>query len=241
MDYRVRLKERQCMINLVFGNSLWQLIKQSDIVTQIVLLILVGMSIVCWAIFFYKIILLRIKKQQMKKVLVDMMQVNTIDRLLTITSTYSQTLPGYFLSKNLLFLKALLESESGKHRLNSRECEFMQHHIVQTIDEMVISEESYLAVLSTTAAAAPLLGLFGTVWGLVHAFVRISELQAADITVVAPGIAEALITTLMGLMVAIPALVMYSYLSSQMRVIEQSFMKLGDRLAFVVQQFCVSE
>jgi biopolymer transport protein ExbB/TolQ len=229
------------MVNLVFGNSLWQLIRQSDIVTQIVLLILVSMSVVCWAIFFYKIILLRLKKQQLKKVLVEISQVNTIDRLLTITSAYSQTLPGYFLSKNLLFLKTLLESELGKQHLNPRECEFMQHHIVQTIDEMVVNEESYLTVLSTTAAAAPLLGLFGTVWGLVHSFVRISELQAADITVVAPGIAEALITTLMGLMVAIPVLVMYSYLSSQIRIIEQLFMRLGDRLSFIVQQFCISE
>lgn len=227
------------MVKFIFGNSLWQLIRQSDIVTKIVLLILVSMSVVCWAIFFYKIILLRIKKRQMREALDDMKQANTMDRLLSATSTYAKTLPGYFLSKNLLFLKSLLESEPGKRRLNDRECEFMQHHIAQTIDEMVVNEEAYLSVLSTTAAASPLLGLFGTVWGLVHSFVRISELQAADITVVAPGIAEALITTLTGLMVAIPVLIMYSYLSSQIRNLEQLFIRLGDRVSFVVQQLCL--
>ena len=73
-------------------------------------------------------------------------------------------------------------------------------------------------MLSVSAAVSPLLGLFGTVWGLVHAFVRIGELQTADIATVAPGIAEALITTLAGLMVAIPALVMYHYVANKIRI-----------------------
>ena len=79
------------------------------------------------------------------------------------------------------------------------------------------TEESYLPFLFTSASVSPLLGLFGTVWGLVHAFIRISEKQSADITTVAPGIAEALITTLAGLLVAVPALVMYHYLIAQIR------------------------
>jgi biopolymer transport protein ExbB/TolQ len=81
-----------------------------------------------------------------------------------------------------------------------------------------------------------LLGLFGTVWGLIHAFIRISEKQAADITVVAPGIAEALITTLAGLIVAIPALIMYNYLIVRVRHIETQMVQLADRIAFIAQQ-----
>ena len=229
------------MIRLIFGNSLWQLIRQSDIVTKIVLLILVIMSVVCWAIFFYKIILLRIKKRQMKEALDDMKHVTTMEQLLAVTSTYAKTIPGYFLSKILFTLKTLLAAQPGKSSLNDRECEFMHNQILGTVDEMIVYEESYLSILSTTAAASPLLGLFGTVWGLVHSFVRISELQAADITTVAPGIAEALITTLTGLLVAIPVLIMYSYLSSQIRILEQSFMRLADRVAFVVQHLCLQK
>ena len=226
------------MVKFIFGNSLWQLIKQSDVVTKSVLLILVVMSIICWAIFFYKLILLRIKKRELESALVDMEQVMSMDKLLAVTATHTKTLPGYFLSRNLLRLKTLLASSPDKRRLNDRECEFMNNHIAQTTEELIANEESYLSVLSTTAAASPLLGLFGTVWGLVHAFIRISELRTADITTVAPGISEALITTLAGLMVAIPVLVMYSYLSSQLRYVEQLFMKLGDRVAFVVQSLC---
>jgi len=226
---------------MVFGNSLWQLIKQSDIVTKIVLLILIIMSVVCWAIFFYKLILLRVKKRQLKEAIDDMEEVTTIDKLLAVASSYAKTVPGYFLSKNLKFLKSLLESQSGKRFLTERECELMHYHISQNVDEMVVNEESYLSVLSTVAAASPLLGLFGTVWGLVHSFVRISELQSADITTVAPGIAEALITTLTGLMVAIPVLIMYSYLSSQIRVLEYALQRLGDRVSLIVQKICETD
>ena len=111
----------------------------------------------------------------------------------------------------------------------------MQYHINQTVDTLVSNEESYLPLLSTSAAVAPLLGLFGTVWGLVHAFIRISEKQSADITVVAPGIAEALITTLAGLVVAIPALVMYNYLVVRVRQIEDQIVNLADKVSFIIQ------
>ena len=227
------------MIRMVLGNSLWQLIVQSDIVTKIVLLFLLGMSVICWAIFFYKLVLLRIKKKEMKVALGAMKQANSMEKLLQVASTYAKTLPGYYLSKNLVFLKSLLDTDPGKQNLNDRECELMQNHIVQNIDEMILQEESYLAVLSTTAAASPLIGLFGTVWGLVHSFVRISELQAADITVVAPGIAEALITTLAGLAVAVPALVMFNYCSSKVRETDQLFTILSDKLIIKIQKYAI--
>ena len=112
----------------------------------------------------------------------------------------------------------------------------MQYHIDQTVDTLVSNEESYLAVLSTSAAVSPLLGLFGTVWGLIHAFISISEKQAADIAVVAPGIAEALVTTLAGLIVAIPALIMYNYLALRIRTIEGQIVQFADKMSFIMQQ-----
>lgn len=69
-----------------------------------------------------------------------------------------------------------------------------------------------------------------------HAFIRISEKQSADIATVAPGIAEALITTLAGLLVAIPALVMYHYLMSQVRIIERQLFVIADKFNYIVQK-----
>jgi biopolymer transport protein TolQ len=87
-----------------------------------------------------------------------------------------------------------------------------------------------------SAGVSPLLGLFGTVWGLIHAFVRISEKQSADIATVAPGIAEALITTLAGLMIAIPSLMMFSYLTTQLKSIEHRLIGVADRFSLILQK-----
>src|SRR5690606_39141859 len=105
----------------------------------------------------------------------------------------------------------------AKPYLSSYDWQHIERNIDQLVDDVLTHEESYLPVLSTSAAIAPLLGLLGTTWGLVHSFMRISEKQTADIATVAPGIAEALVTTFAGLVVAIPALIMYNYLVVQVR------------------------
>ena len=96
-------------------------------------------------------------------------------------------------------------------------------------------------MLSVSAAVSPLMGLFGTVWGLIHAFVRIGELQSADIATVAPGIAEALITTLAGLMVAIPALAMYHYVANKIRATERQLFVCADQISMIMRSLCTKE
>ena len=71
--------------------------------------------------------------------------------------------------------------------------------------------EKNLSFLATTASATPFIGLFGTVWGIINAFESIAGARSTDLSVVAPGIAEALIATAMGLAAAIPAVIGYNY------------------------------
>lgn len=226
------------MVKVVFGNSLWNLVAQSDAITKFILLFLLAMSIFCWAIFFYKIILLRSKREQMRAMHKAMKGVTTFDQLIDTASKHTGTLPGYFVTKNLSFLKSLLVTSSGetKKQISSVELELIQQHADQTVDDIVYAENAYLPVIFASASVSPLIGLFGTVWGLVHAFVRISERQSADITTVAPGIAEALITTLAGLMVAIPAVMMYYYCASQVRKLERYLYGLSDQFVVLAQQ-----
>jgi biopolymer transport protein ExbB len=68
-------------------------------------------------------------------------------------------------------------------------------------------------VLATIGATAPFVGLFGTVWGIMNSFIGISKAQTTNLAVVAPGIAEALLATALGLVAAIPAVVMYNFFS----------------------------
>jgi biopolymer transport protein TolQ len=111
----------------------------------------------------------------------------------------------------------------------------LERNIDSSIDTLLLHNEQYLSILSSSAAVAPLLGLFGTVWGLVHSFMRISETGIADIATIAPGIAEALITTLAGLIVAIPALIMFNYLQTKTRALEHNLILLADRMTFIFQ------
>jgi len=79
--------------------------------------------------------------------------------------------------------------------------------------------ERRLSFLATTATVTPFIGLFGTVWGIMSAFADIGRMGSANLAVVAPGISEALITTAMGLLAAIPAAVFYNFFSSRIRVL----------------------
>jgi biopolymer transport protein TolQ len=221
-------------MNIFSGNSLWQLVYQSDTVSKIVLLILLGMSIACWAVFLGKLALLRIKEQQFKNINKKAQAAKSVTTLVEITSSARNTAPAYFISKNLTFLKEIVNDIN--HKINPYEWELLERNIDNNIDAMLAHNEEYLNILSSSAAVAPLLGLFGTVWGLIHAFIRISETQVADIATIAPGIAEALITTLAGLLVAIPALVMFNYLHTKTRTLEQQLITLSDRITFIFQQ-----
>lgn len=220
------------MFSFLKGNALWHLVQQSDAISKMVLLTLLAMSVLCWSVFLYKFILLRIKKRQIKKARADLRGARTLEDITKVVRTFENTFPGYILVRLIVFLKTLLGDGST---LTIHQWEEIQLYIDQVIDEVMHYEESFMAILSTCAAVSPLLGLFGTVWGLVHAFVGISEQQSADIAAVAPGIAEALMTTLAGLVVAIPALIMFNYISSRIRSLEQDVIKLCDRVNSLVR------
>lgn len=226
-------------MKLFKGNVLVQLLFQSDVMTKLVLAILLIMSIICWAIFFYKIILFTIKRRQLNSALHYIKNVHTLDDMRTMAAVFTNTLPGYIIANNLAFLKLLLETKEALTPLGEYELALLQQRVEQKIDDVIYQEESYLSFLSSTAAVGPLLGLFGTIWGLVHSFVNISETQQADVATIAPGIAEALITTLAGLLVAIPSLVMFHYLHACVKNLEKQLFNVADKLYWIVQMVCI--
>lgn len=224
------------MVDMVLGNTLWQLIAQSDTITKVVLSILLVMSIICWAVFLYKSILLYAKRKHARQVLHALQQANAIEDVLAIGKQVDGTAPGYFIRRNMRSAYSLFElRKKGDHDHGFHYWQQLEANVYQSVDEMAEAEESSLWILSTCAAAATLLGLFGTVWGLVHAFLRISQKQSADIVTVAPGIAEALMTTLVGLIVAIPALILFNYLSVQVRRMEGYYTEIAAEFCRILQ------
>lgn len=201
------------------AHGMWGLVLQSDFVSKMVLLLLFGMSVLSWAIALYKFILFRIKEAQCKEVLEELRACNNLLEVAHLGQKHAKTLPGYVLVELLAHIKQVKNMSS---------MDILQGYSDQILDEIMYREASYIPVLSVSSAVATLLGLFGTIWGLIHAFIRISEKQSADIATVAPGIAEALITTVAGLMVAIPALIFLHFVNVKMRDLEHRLTMLCD-------------
>lgn len=225
------------MFAFLSNTMLGRLVSESDATTLGILLILLLLSITCWAVFFYKIVILRVKERHVRDMMVMLENITTFESLRSLAASVAYTIPGYFLHTNVLFIKMLVDD---KTTINEHEFELLQDHIEQSLDDIVHKEHAYLPILMTSAAVSPLLGLFGTVWGLIHSFVSISEKQSADIVAIAPGIAEALITTLVGLMVAIPAAVMYHYLVTRVRHLEYEYVQVADKLTWYAKKFLVA-
>ncbi len=115
---------------------------------------------------------------------------------------------------------ALLLGPRGRARnrgLSPVHIDGIERSAERAIAEQVLDLRRHLIVLATTAGAAPFVGLFGTVWGIMKAFAAMSVTGSASISSVAPGVSAALTTTVAGLAVAIPALVGYNYLANRVR------------------------
>jgi biopolymer transport protein ExbB/TolQ len=217
----------------MMGHSIWYLIIQSDTVSKGVLVCLLGMSIACWTIFFFKLIVQRIKISHIKHALHSFSMAHTVHDLKTYAGMHIKTVVAYMINKNSEFLVLTRLEKQGIDTQLQYDIDALNDQIV---DDVVQHEQSFVSILSTSAMVAPLLGLFGTVWGLVHAFLSIAQQRNADIATVAPGIAEALITTLAGLIVAIPAQIMYNILVARIRAFDGLVLRLADTMRFVFKR-----
>ena len=96
--------------------------------------------------------------------------------------------------------------------------------------------ESSLSALATVGSTSPYVGLFGTVWGIMHAFVGLGSVQQASLQTVAPGIAEALIATAIGLFAAIPAVIAYNRFADEVWRLEMRFDAFIEEFSTVLQR-----
>ena len=203
------------MVSIFGPNTLWSLVAQSDFLSKLILLGLLLISICSWTLALYKFFSMRATKKELDLGLQKIYTVSTLEELLTVTTFLKNTVSADLLT-------------------SSQDMERLQYTIEQKIEDLMQEQSTYLPFLAITAATGPLLGLLGTVWGLIHSFMDISATGEADLTVVAPGIAEALITTLAGMLVAIPALVMYHYLIGEVRKVESIARKISDHFESIV-------
>lgn len=196
------------------------LFMESGWMGKVIMLILLCFSIVSWAMILLKYQYLRKAEKQSLEFLQVFRRTKNVDELLSSANQMK------FSPVAMLFLEGHREADSivkslpgGKVGESERALvtEEIERSLQITAQDEVAYMERYLAFLGTTGTVGPLLGLFGTVWGIMDAFYGIGLKGSGDIGALAPGLAEALINTSGGLFVAIPAVIAYNYFAEKVK------------------------
>ena len=198
--------------------SIWGLVAQADLVVQIVLVALALSSIWCWAIIFDKVRYFRRLRQQAEQFEEAFWSGGSLEELYErLGSTPEHPLAA-------LFVVAMREWTHAAKRGFTHQGETARANLQGRIDRVINvtlaremeSLERHMGFLATVGSTAPFVGLFGTVWGIMNSFQAIAVTKNTSLAVVAPGIAEALFATALGLVAAIPAVVAYNKLSNDL-------------------------
>jgi biopolymer transport protein TolQ len=194
----------------------FQIVLDSGPVGIGVLIILLVFSLVSWAIILSKWTLLRRAESHSDAFLEifrrskKFSEVHAVCHQLRTSPLVGLFLSGYNELNYQLKARGGGEGAEGDSA-RIQNLESVARALVRASNAEILKLESRLPFLATTGSATPFIGLFGTVWGIMSAFQRIGVTQAANISVVAPGVSEALVATAAGLAAAIPAVIFYNY------------------------------
>ena len=180
---------------------------QADWVVKLVIIGLALASLVTWTVFISKLLELRKLNAQERQSHDRIVALRSLGEAVTDSNLAFTPLVREALAELRASADALQDPEGIKERTTSR-FERYEAKIARKMTRGV-------NVLATIGATAPFVGLFGTVWGIMNSFVGIAEKQTTNLAVVAPGIAEALLATAIGLVAAIPAVVIYNHFARQ--------------------------
>ena len=202
------LLEKPVMGDVAHDLSPLGMYQAADWVVKSVMILLLTVSMLTWAIWLAKWLQLASARKQVKKLL---SQVKTLHRFAEVHDLKSAVSAGH----------TLIDATEQELTLSRQENAWVDEGIKQRIgarlERIQIAEAGAMGIgmgiLATVGAVAPFVGLFGTVWGIMNAFIGIAQSQTTNLAVVAPGIAEALLATAMGLIAAIPAVVIYNHFS----------------------------
>ena len=193
-----------------YQGEVWQLLTNTGPVARLVLLMLLAFSILSWAIIFRKFRVFRAAQRESLEFLKVFRQSKKLSEIRAFCRTLKESpLPEVFQSGyREIESQATMTENPGKPRIRSLEAVRRALQIGASTELGRL--EQWLVWLATTGAVTPFVGLFGTVWGIIDAFHGLATAGTATLHSVAPGIAEALITTAAGLFAAIPAVIAYN-------------------------------
>lgn len=221
---------------MTIDNSLWVYFADAGAVVKFVMLILFAASIISWTLIIQRGMLIKKAKQNVKKFEEQFwsgIELNTLYKKTLEAQDEANGLQTIFKSGFKEFLKASQKSAAQNSMVDlaiERAGRSMRVAQSRLVDKL----EQHLAILATIGSTSPYVGLFGTVWGIMTAFHSLGAVQQASISMVAPGISEALIATAMGLFAAIPAVVAYNRYANEVERLENQYATFSEEFSAIL-------
>jgi biopolymer transport protein TolQ len=216
--------------------NVFRLIVEASLVVKIILLILLFFSVFSWAIIIYKRRSLKNAGLQSQRFLDIFEKSRNLSEVNEAAKRYSQSPLAWIFQAGYKELSYLAKA-NPRISLTPANVDSLSRALNKAANIEVSKLERLMSFLATTGSVTPFIGLFGTVWGIMDAFHKIGVQRSASLVTVAPGIAEALIATAVGLFAAIPAVIAYNaYLSrikdliSQMEDFSAEFLGIVEKL-----------
>lgn len=213
--------------------SMWGLFARATFTVKLVMVMLIISSFWSWSIIIQKFISYRAARREAKRFDRAFWSGEPLDEL------YEQIGPDPSGRSQRIFASGMTEWRRS-HRDDGNLIPGAQARIDRSMDVAIAKEaetlQAGLPVLATVGSTAPFVGLFGTVWGIMHAFIGIAEQQNTNLAVVAPGIAEALLATGLGLLAAIPAVIFYNKLSTDADRIVGNYEAFADEFSTILSR-----
>lgn len=208
----------------------WSMFLNADWVVKLVMLILLGASITTWGICIAKYVEFRKAMRAMEADQKKLAAAKLLDGVEALSCSVSTAIVGIAKEEiaDSLDLSSTRSSDAMTDRVSVR--------LAALETDAIQSMRSGFSVLASVGATAPFIGLFGTVWGIMNSFIGISQAQTTNLAVVAPGIAEALLATALGLVAAVPAVLLYNVFSRKMAVFRRHLHNMTARVACLVSR-----
>lgn len=204
--------------------GIWHAISSAHIVVQLTLLILIAMSVFSWAIIIQKRKQFLLAAEANKPFEEKFWKATSLDDIHHDLKNHANSNLAHVFHDGYTELKKMADSSLAKKGHGTSPMlsgiDNLERSLSKSIDVQVSALESRLSFLATVGNIGPFIGLFGTVWGIMSAFQKIGATGMASLSVVAPGISEALIATAIGLLAAIPASAAYNYYLTELKKFE---------------------
>ena len=219
--------------------SFLDLFLEASLLVKAVMLTLLAFSIICWTMIFQRRKILNAARIQLQTFEDKFWSGADLSKL------YSEVSARHYITGiESLFVAGFKEfARLRKSNINSPQMVVDSTHRAMRValSREVDDLETHLPFMATVGSISPYIGLFGTVWGIMNSFIALGAQEQATLTQVAPGIAEALIATAMGLFAAIPAVMAYNRFTHHVEKLENSYGNFMEEFSSILQRQAVNE